>query len=88
MIAAGFQLKPPVHLGDVLHQVGSDGTIKRLEATQERWAFCVIFTDFEAARDVFTRFLDQNVAFDVHWMRKGRSQSIERSGYQEAAPNV
>lgn len=76
MISSRFELASPLSLGEIHQQVEKDGTIRHLSATRESWKFCVVFSGFGAASDLFDYFLDQNVDFDVHWMRQATGETV------------
>ena len=71
-IITHFELHPPILLGDILQQVEDCSSIHRLAATPEAWNFHVVFHSFDTARALFTRFSDQDLDVDVHWMWKGQ----------------
>lgn len=79
MIESHFELPPPIPLDDVLQRVEEGASIHRLAVTPEAWKFQVVFPDFETARALFTRFSDQDLDVDVHWMWKGQPPGTSRT---------
>lgn len=66
-----FDLGPTFVLSEVPSQIEKEGTIRRSEATEERWKFWVEFAEFSAVRALFDYFLNQHFDLDVEWMVKG-----------------